>query len=513
MQLGIDIGTRTARAAYPDADGHPRLVCLPDGSESLPAMARQTMHGLEVGAAAAQALAGNAETTICGPTRLMGRAGQLPPQLLERLPYSVREVGGEVSCNLLYAELRPSQVLGHLARTLVEAAAESLGEAIEDVVLTVPASAEDRFRVQARAAVEAHGINVRRLINQPTAALLAARLEPSLRHVAVVNCGDASTDVSIAERNVGDIRILATAGDMLLGGDDFAWAVAERLNERFRHTADLDVFAVGDSRMAAFGLREAVEEALQTLGAAPQMTLVLDHGGGFGRDLVTILRRGEIDAWLVPFLDRVGDLCTEVLAASGLARRQVEAVVLVGDWAHLPAVQETIATAFHKPVPELHIENAALLPVFGAALAAADDRRLVWDVTPYALGINCYYDDVELFSPIVLGNTSIPTPTIGDDGAHIERYWTRYPDQSSVRFDVLQYRGPRIPDPYSGDPVRPDECEVLGTWTFTDLHPKRGRRVPFTVTFAVDADGILHLYAEETATGHHLAASVERGIG
>lgn len=513
MQLGIDIGTDMARAACLDAEGCPQLVCLPGGAEGLPAMARQTMHGLEVGDGAARALAGNVETTICGPTRLMGRAGQLSPQLLERLPYPVREVDGEAVCNLLYAEVRPSQALGLLVWTLVDAAERSLAKAVDGVALTVPASAEDRYRVQIRAAVEARGVRVRRLINQPTAALLAVGLDPAVRHVAVVNCGGGSTDVSVAERGAEGIRILATAGDMLLGGDDLAWAAAEGINGRFRQAADLDVFGVGDSRMAALGLRAAAKEALQTLSITPQITLTLDHGGGFGRDLATVVHRAEVDAWLAPYMERVGTLCGQALAASGLIKSHIQVVVLTGDWAHLPLLRETIAEAFRKPVTELHTEKAAWLPAFGAALAAAGEAPLVWDVTPYALGINCYYDEVELFSPIVPANTSIPTPVLGAAGAFTERYWTRHPDQTSVRFDVLQYRGPRTPDPYGDGPVRPNECEVLGSWTFSDLHPEPGRQVPFTVTFAVDADGILHLHAEETATGHHLTASVERGIG
>ena len=153
-------------------------------------------------------------------------------------------------------------------RTLVDAAAQSLGQPIDEVVLTVPAGAEDRFRIQARAAAEVQGIAVRRLINQPTAALLAARLPASARRVAVVNCGGGATDVSIAERDHAGVRIVATAGDMLLGGDDFAWAVAEKLNERRRSTVGIDVFAVDDSRAAALGLRNATEEAVDQLDDA-----------------------------------------------------------------------------------------------------------------------------------------------------------------------------------------------------------------------------------------------------
>ena len=512
MRLGIDVGTGMARAATLDEDGQPRLVA------AMPALARQTMHGLSLGAEAARARAGNAETTVCGPTRLMGHAGELPGDFLARLPYPVREVGGESVCNLLYAEVRASELYGRLVRALVERSVQVMGGLPDgpdgvEVVLTVPASAEDRFRVQARAVVEAQGLRVKRLINQPAAALLAATLPADAARVAVVHCGGGSTDVSLARRAEGETHILATAGDMTLGGDDLAWAVARGLDERFQQTAGIDVFAVDAGRVAALGLRAAAEEALQTLCLAPETTLTLDHGGGFGRDLATVVRRQDLNAWLCPLMDRVGELCARALAAAGLRARQVDAVLLTGYWVHLPTVQERVAQAFQRPVAQLETANASLLPVYGAALAFADAAASVWDVTPFALGINCYYGEVELFSPIIQANTPIPTPSVGASGASIQHYQTRHPDQDSVTLDVLQYRGPRDPDPYGDGRVTPQDCEVLGSWQFDGLHPKRGCHAKFTVTFAVDVDGILHLYAKETATGHHLAAQVDRGIG
>ena len=232
MRIAIEIGTHTARAAYLDATGAPRLIRMADGGTVLPAMARQTMHGLVVGAEAAQALVGNAETTVLGCTRLMGRAGALPAELIRHLPYSVRDFGGEAVCNLLYAEVRASEVYGRIARALVDAAQAELGQPIDAVALVVPASAEDRFRVQARAALEAQGIRVARLINQPTAALLGiGRPEPGAANAltAVVACSGGATEVSIAEWTDTGVRVRATAVDPLLGGDDIAWGVAERL--------------------------------------------------------------------------------------------------------------------------------------------------------------------------------------------------------------------------------------------------------------------------------------------
>src|SRR5262245_25124688 len=141
MHLGLDIGTHIARAASLGRGGRPQLVRMPNGADGLPALARQTLHGLEIGAEVARALVGNAETTVCGCTRLMGRAGALPASLLERTPYPGREAGGEMLCDLLYAEVRASEIYGLIARALVDAAELALGEPIESVALAVPASA------------------------------------------------------------------------------------------------------------------------------------------------------------------------------------------------------------------------------------------------------------------------------------------------------------------------------------------------------------------------------------
>jgi len=510
MKLGLDIGTHTARAAYLDANGQPQLVQLVDGSTSIPAMVRQNIQSLEVGPGVARALAGNAETTVYGCTRLMGWAGEIPSQFLTRLPYAVRQVGGEAICNLLYAEVRATDIYGILVRTLVDMAAKSLGQPIDEVILTTPASAEDRFRIQARAAAEAQGLKVQRLINQPAAALMAAKLPETIKLMAVVNCGGGSTEVSIAAREGREIRILATAGDMMLGGDDLAWAVAEGLNRRFQQTDGVDVFAVDDSRLAAMGLWATAKEMLLDLRDKANTELVLDHGGGFGRDLLTTITQVDILTWLQPQLKRLTELCQQALQNSQQTAAQIEAVVLIGDWVELLAVQQTIAQTFQRPMPKLLTYQAALLPVYGAALATAANAATVRDVTPYALGINCYYGDVELFSPIILANTAIPTPPIGDAKAFTEKYYTRSIDQKEVGLTILQYRGERDPNPKSAKPVYPAECETLGQWNFSGLKPPKGKAAVFTVTFAIDGDGILQLYANETATGHHLQAQITR---
>jgi molecular chaperone DnaK len=225
------------------------------------------------------------------------------------------------------------------------------------------------------------------------------------------------------------------------------------------------------------------------------------------------VRRADVDVWLSPALATIAELCRRALASAGLAPAQVARVVLIGEWAHLACLREAVASAFGRTVADLHTADAEALAAYGAALAGAAGGASVWDVTPYPLGINCYYGEEELFSPIVRANTTIPTPAVGQRGALTEQYQTRYPDQTSVRIDVLQYRGPRDADPYGVGRVRATECECLGSWEFAGLRPRRGHHAGFTVTFAIDGDGILQLAARETDTGHTLSARVERGLG
>ena len=528
MKLGLDISPDYARAAYIDAYGQAHLIYLENGQMALPTMARQTMHGLLTGPEVAESLAGNSETTLCACTRLMGRAGSLPQTFLDQLPYDVRPLGDELTCNLLYDEVRPSQVYALLVKHLLTAAQSQCQAQVESVVLTVPASAEDRFRVQARQAVTDTGIEVSRLVNQPTAALLAATHGPqlglaqglptTLRYVAVVNCTGDTTEISIARKTGDDIHILGTASDSTLGGDEMAWLVAKKLNERLKQQANLDIFTVDDSQIAAFGLHRAVIEVMQTLSLAPQTPLVLDHGGGFGRDVMTMVQQKEVGVWLQPITKKIQVLCRQALQQSRkrgkrLSANDIEAVVLTGTWATLPSLMAAIGEAFQRPAHQLYNQQAACLPVYGAALLAHNPGQILWDVTPYPLGINCYYGDEELFSPIIAANTAIPTPKIGQKKSYTQQYTTREVNQKSVSLDILQYRGPKQPETAGPNRVYPHECEVLGRWTFAGLKPKGNQRAPFSVTFALDTDGILHLQAEETATGHKLAVTVERKIG
>lgn len=511
MHLALDIDSHAVRAAQLDNNGTPQTIALGGGTMmAMPAVVRRTMHGWSVGWDAAQSMVGNSETTVAGCTRLMGRAEQIAPALMARLPYPVRTMADEVVCNLLYAEVRAGECYSELLCEAVSRAEAVTGEQVEDVVLTVPASAEDRLRIQVRNAAEQAGLKVRRLINQPTAALLSADLPPNTKRVLVVHAGQATTDATVAEIGVEKghrtVRVLATVGDPLLGGDDWLWTMTQKVAEQIQHRAGLDLRQVDGSGVALEGLRGAIQMAFSTLAFDDAAMMVLDHGGGFGRDIVQYLVRQDVELWLEGAMEQVFTLCQRVRNESKV--KDIDAILLTGAMAEWKQLQQVVAKIPHRTLLVAPPEQTVL----GAALAIQENVA-VWDVTPYPLGINCYYGDEERFSPIITANTPIPTPKAGEVGAFTESYTTRFADQTSVRLDILQYRGERVPGAFGMNKVFLHECEQLGSWLFDNLKPANGRHADFTVTFAVDRDGVLHLQAVETATGHRLKAKVDRGIG
>lgn len=512
MHLALDIDSHAVRAAMQNRNGTTQIIHLGGKEGAMPAVVRRTMHGWTVGWDAEQSMVGNSETTVAGCTRLMGRAEQLSPALMERLPYAVRTMADELLCNLLYAEVRVAECYSELLREAVRHAEAVTGERVEDVVLTVPASAEDRLRIQVRHAAEQAGVKVRRLINQPTAALLAAELPPRTKRVLVVHAGQATTDVTLAEigseAGQRSVRVLATAGDPLLGGDDWVWTMTQKVADQIEQRAGLKLREVDGSGVALEGLRNAIQAALPALAFDDAAMLVLDHGGGFGRDIVQYLNRSEVESWLTEAMDKVRSLCQRVVKEKHSKGKAIDVILLTGAMANWHQLQQVVAQIPHQTF----MVAPADITVLGAA-KAIQENTAIWDVTPYPLGINCFYGHEELFSTIIAANTPIPTPKVGKEGAFTESYTTRFPDQQSVRLDILQYRGERTPATNGSNRVYPHECEKLGSWLFDELHPPSGGYANFTVTFAVDRDGILRLEAVETATGHRLQAKVERGIG
>lgn len=532
--VGIDIGTCFARAAILDRQGGLRLVADRYGDRHIPAVVRYTMHGSEVGYYPEHFLVTDWENSVREVPRFLGRYADLPPRVIDSAPFPVYEEEGRARFNVLYRITGPEEVYTRLVRHLADLAGAELGQPVRAVVLTVPANAEDRARVSVQAALAAAGLDLIRIVNQPTAALLALRRlapgDPRLRRgiVALADIGGGTTDVSIARVDEEGVTVLATAGDPYLGGVELRARLAQGVNTRFRaRGADLLApagAATGHSRARELALLRAADEAIATLATTDEADLLLDHGAGFGRDLWERVRRAEFEAWIAPDLVRLASLCGRALRLAGLPATAVDAVALAGGCAPIPAVQRTLAAAFGCSADQLIVREPMALAAYGAAIQAGIAlgrvAETVQDVTPYPLGISAfnapYPAGIEVFSTVVRRST--PIPTAGPRAARACRrtFYTRHADQREMTLQVLQYRGARVvPGWGSGagfadDPtdILPDQCETLGTWTMTGIRP--GPRAAVDVTFHIDANGILHLTAQEQGTRNVLTQAIER---
>jgi molecular chaperone DnaK (HSP70) len=514
LVLGLDIGAHAARAAYLAPDGAPRLVRDAYGQAHIPSVVRYTLGGVDAGYYAERFLVADWENSLRGCARFIGRYARLPAAVLADATCAVREREGRAYFNLLYGEAYPEELYARLVAHLVAGATTALaaeyppGATITDVVLTVPASADDEYRVRVREAVEALGLRVRRLLNQPTAALLAARDALPDGLIAVADVGGGKTDISIARKDGARVTVLATRGDPHLGGHDFARRVAELLDERFARGSGRprlgDTRGEPHSRVGWLGLLRASEEAIEQLTTAWVVYVVLDHGAGFGQDLMTTLSRRTLNEWIAPLVARLKVLAGEALHAARVQPHELAAVLLTGGATQIPTVRRALANAFRRKPSDVLAPAPLALVAFGAAvqggLLTGDLAGQVWDVTPYPLGIRAYDDDHELtLSTIIPANTAIPTAPL------TQPYRTTQRDQRDVTLAVLQCRRG-----IAGRKIYPDDCEALGEWSFDGLTPAHGEYAHFDVTFAIDADGILTLDAQEHGRRNRLRTQVAR---
>jgi molecular chaperone DnaK (HSP70) len=405
LVLGLDIGAHAARAAYLAPDGTPRLVRDAYGQAHIPSVVRYTLGGVDAGHYAERFLVTDWENSLRGCARFIGRYARLPAAVLADATCAVRERNGRAYFNLLYGEAYPEELYARLVAHLVAGATATLaadfpqGAAITDVVLSVPASADDEYRVRVRAAVEGLGLRVRRLVNQPTAALLAARDALPDGLIAVADVGGGKTDISIARKAGDRVTVLATRGDPHLGGHDITRRVAELLDERFARQSGLprlgESQGIFRSRVGWLGLLHAAEEAIEQLTTAKVAWVVLDHGAGFGRDLITTLSRRTLNEWIAPLVARVKVLAGEAGCIARVTARTA-AVLPTGGAAQIRpcAARWRMHSAVARGVgPAPLALVASVRPCRAACSPARSPARC--GTSPYPLGIRAYDDDHE----------------------------------------------------------------------------------------------------------------------
>ena len=488
VAVGIDLGTTNSLVAVA-GNGEAEVLRNIHGEGLVPSIVAFDDDEVVVGYPARERLAERPDRVVSSVKRLMGRGLEDVKTLAGALPFEVVEgVEGMVRLRVAGRQLSPVEVSAEILRALKRRAEKLLEREVTRAVVTVPAYFDDAARTATRDAARVAGLEVLRLVNEPTAAALAYGLDRGSEGLyAVYDLGGGTFDISILRMEKGVFQVLATGGDAALGGDDFDHAIAERfLAERARALGPEDITAAGAKRV------------LEVARAAKERLSRDDSGGwtlGQGENRSDHeLDRAGFDALIAPLVDRTIAACERVLEDAGLGRDEIAGVVLVGGSTRVPQVRRKVAACFgREPLADIDPDEVVAL---GAALQAealsAGSDTLLLDVTPLSLGLETMGGVVE---KVIHRNTPIPVA--------LAQEFTTYQDgQTAMLIHVVQ-----------GEREMVDGNRSLARFVLHDIPPLTAGAARIQVTFALDADGILTVSAREQSTGTEQRVEVRPSYG
>ena len=497
--IGIDLGTTNSCVAIMEG-GDAQIINNPEGGRTTPSMVAVAENSERlVGQIAKRQAITNPENTVFGIKRLIGRQydSKEVQDDIRVLPYKIEKAGnGDVRINLRNKQYSPAEISSFILANIKKSAEEYLGEKITDAVITVPAYFSDSQRQATKDAGKIAGLNVQRIINEPTAASLAYGLDKKNdEKIVVFDLGGGTFDVSILEIGDGVFEVKATNGDTHLGGEDFDLRLVDYLADEFRKEQGIDLRS---DKMALQRLKEAAEKAKIELSTSMETEINLpfitaDANGP--KHLAIKITRTRLETLVGDLLNRLHEPCRTALKDAGLSSSDINEIIMVGGMTRMPAVQQGVKDIFGKePNKGVNPDEVVAMgaAIQGAVLKGDVGDVLLLDVTPLSLGIETMGD---VMTRLIEKNTTIPAKKS-------ETFTTAADNQPAVTVHVLQ-----------GEREMASDNKTLGRFELTGIAPAPRGTPQIEVAFDIDANGIVEVSAKDQATGKQQSIRITHSSG
>ena len=497
--IGIDLGTTNSCVAVFEGN-EPVVIANSEGKRTTPSVVGFTKDGeIKVGDPAKRQAITNPINTVYSIKRFMGETFSQSNKEVDRVPYNVVDEGGYPRVDIEGRKYTPQEISAMILQKMKKTAEDYLGQEVTDAVITVPAYFSDSQRQATKEAGQIAGLNVQRIVNEPTAAALAYGVDKSNKDmkIAVFDLGGGTFDISILEFGGGVFEVLSTNGDTHLGGDDFDQVIIDWLANGFKSDEGIDLTK---DPMAMQRLKEAAEKAKIELSSSNSTEINLPYitaDGGVPKHLVKTLTRSQFEQLAHELIQACLVPCQNAMRDAKLSTSDIDEVILVGGSSRIPAVQELVKNYFGKePSKGVNPDEVVALgaSIQGAILNKEEGVNdiVLLDVTPLTLGIETMGG---VMTKLIEANTTIPAKKS-------ETFSTAVDNQTAVTIHVLQ-----------GERPMASQNKSIGQFNLDGIAPAQ-RGVPqIEVTFDIDANGILNVSAKDKATGKEQAIRIEASSG